>query len=151
MYREFDPDQRAQGLPPLTESHLEDWLDVLVDEGCNVVATREGEVAGHAVYTPTDAAKPELAVFVHQEFQHRGLGTEFCRHVVATAAAGDRDGLVLSVGRANRTAIAIYERLGFRRSDRPDGAGRRPREIRMRLPFPSATGSRTRLPPVCRG
>lgn len=151
LYREFAPGQRAQGLPPLADDRLEAWVDSLLEEGCNVVAERDGRVVGHALYTPTDAAEPELAVFVHQDVQRRGLGTELCRHVVANAAAGARDGLVLEVSRSNRTAIGIYERLGFERIDGArsgEGLDRRSREVRMRLSFPATIVTDVQFPPA---
>lgn len=155
-YRDFDPGQRAQGLPPADEGRLADWLDGLIDEGCNFVAARDGVIAGHAAYTPTDAAEPELAVFVHQDYQGRGLGTELCRHVVATAAAADRDGLELVVRPGNETAVGIYERLGFER-DEPDelderatGNLRRTRVVRMRLSLSSPAVRDARFPPALR-
>lgn len=143
MYRDFDPARRAQGLPPLEDARLEAWVDGLLDEGRNFVAAREGRVVGHAAYTPADAAEPELVVFVHRDAARRGLGTELCRHVVATAAANDREGLVLEVSQQKRTAVGIYERLGFERIERaePGGAGIRTSEIGMRLTFPASVDS----------
>jgi len=37
MYEGFDPDDRAQGIPPVREDALESWLDVILD-GVNAVA-----------------------------------------------------------------------------------------------------------------
>lgn len=150
MYRDFDPFQRAQGIPPRNDDRLVSWLDDLLAEGCNFVAVRDGRVAGHALYTPTDAAEPELAVFVHQDFQGRGLGTELCRHVVATAAAGDRDAVVLEVEPGNRTAIGVYERVGFRRVESHGGAGRREYSLQMRHPLSGATVFDVQQPPALR-
>lgn len=152
-YRDFDPDERAMGLPPADETRLQDWLDVLLEEGRNFVATREEEgVVGHAAYTPTGDPEPELAVFVHQEYQSRGLGTELCRHVVAAAAAAGCDALVLDVKPGNSTAIGIYERLGFERiDDAGDALGRRTHAVRMRLPFPSAATESVQQQPEVSG
>lgn len=137
MYRDFEPAERAQGVPPFAEQRIEQWLGQLLDEGCNFVAESDGTVAGHALYTPSGADEPELAVFVHQTYQGRGLGTELCRHVVAAASAADRDALVLDVKPSNRTAMGIYERLGFERVDHgADGPGRQGHAVRMRLSLP---------------
>jgi len=89
MYEGFGTADRAQGLPPVTRSRRADWLETMLADGSNVVAERNGEPFGHAMYTPTDAARPELAVFVHPEMQGRGVGTELCRHVIADADAGE--------------------------------------------------------------
>lgn len=69
MYEGFGTADRAQGLPPVTRSRRADWLETMLADGSNVVAERNGEPFGHAMYTPTDAARPELAVFVHPEMQ----------------------------------------------------------------------------------
>lgn len=113
MCQDFAPTQRTQGLPPLDEATLEAWVDDLLAAGCNFVATDGDRVVGHAAYTATDDAEPEFVVFVHQEFQGRGIGAELCKHVIATAVAGGRDALVLTVDPENRRAIGLYERLGF--------------------------------------
>ena len=148
-YRDFDPDRPAQGLPPADEDRIESWLDYLLEEGCNFVARRDEELAGHAAYVATDDPEPELAVFVHRDYQGRGIGTELCRHLIATAAAADRRALVLEVEPSNRRAIAVYERLGFDRVDRrPDDRLRRSRSFEMRLPLSDGTGASAQRPPI---
>lgn len=154
MYRDFAPGERAQGVPPLDDDRIESWLDRLLDEGCNFVAASNGTVAGHATYTPSDAAEPELAVFIHQEYQNRGLGTELCKHVVATAAAADREALVLEVEPRNHVAIGIYEKLGFERAESSsanDDRRLRADAFRMRNPLTEPTAAATQHPPLLRG
>ena len=133
----FGPEDRAMGVPPEAASQRASWLDLLVEEGHPFVAVRDGRVGGFAVYTPTGADDPELAVFVHPDDQERGLGTELCEHVVAAAADDDCEELVLDVTPANRTARRLYERLGFEREDQSagDGLRRRTHAIRMQLPL----------------
>jgi len=118
MYEGFGTADRAQGLPPVTRSRRADWLETMLADGNVVVAERNGEPFGHAMYTPTDAARPELAVFVHPEMQGRGVGTELCRHVIADADAGDREGLELHVESGNRVARSVYRTVGFELADR---------------------------------
>lgn len=153
-YRDFAPEERAMHLPPADETRLERWLDDLLAEGRNVVAVRADDaadrrrVAGHAVYTPTDDPEPELAVFVHQDYQSRGLGTALCRRVVAAAAAADRDALVLDVEASNRTAVGVYERLGFERVADANGVRPPPHGFRMRLDLPSGASEDVLCPPA---
>lgn len=149
MYRGFAPDERAQGVPPFDDDRIAPWLDGLLESGWNVVAVSDGVFAGHALYTPRDADEPELAVFVHQNYQNRGLGTELCRHVVATAAAADRDALVLEVESRNRVAVRIYEKLGFERVESSRAGDRRPQiELRMRLDLSEPSATATQWPPL---
>ncbi|SDR29793.1 GNAT family N-acetyltransferase [Natronobacterium texcoconense] len=113
LYDEFDDAHRAQGLPPTTDERLEEWLSRTLEEGRNFVADYDGRIVGHSFYTPADHPEPELAVFVHHDHHGRGIGTELCKHVVATGAATDRDAIVLEVERRNRVAVHIYQELGF--------------------------------------
>ncbi len=153
MYRKFDSTDRAQGLPPLTDERRAEWVDMLVADGGNFVATADGDIAGHAVYMPTHEPEPELAVFVHQDYQSRGIGTELCNHIIASASAAARDALVLEVEPSNRRAISMYERLGFERvehtSDRT-GIDRRAPSFEMRLELSSSNALATRHPPIVR-
>lgn len=154
MYEAFDPTCRAQGIPPLTEERRESWIDMLTTNGSNFVATDGDRIVGHAVYTPTEDREPELAVFVHQDYQGRGLGTELCKHVIADAAAADRRALVLEVEPANRTAISVYERLGFERVERSyerSGFDRRAASVEMRLELSTPAVAATQNPPLARG
>lgn len=156
MYRSYGTDHRAQGLPPLTDSRIERWLDTLLEEGRNVVAvdvrgddppenradgdpSGSGGIVGHAVYTPRDDPEPELAVFVHPDDHDRGIGTECCRQVIARAAADGREAIVLSVERTNRRALAVYRHLGF---EAVEGKGT---EMRMRLPLSGPATEQLRL------
>ncbi|SNZ06667.1 Acetyltransferase (GNAT) family protein [Natronoarchaeum philippinense] len=150
MYDDFDPSQRAQGVPPIGDDRIASWLDGLLDDGCNFVARSGEQVVGHAVYVATDDPEPELAVFVHQDYQNRGLGTELCRHLIATAAAADRRALVLEVEPTNQNAIAVYEKLGFERVQQrtADDPLRRSRSFEMRLPLTDDRAASTQRPPV---
>jgi len=55
--------------------------------------------------------------------QGRGVGTELCRHVIADADAGDREGLELHVESGNRVARSVYRTVGFELADRRGTSG----------------------------
>ena len=116
MYDDFRRDDQAQGIPPLSRDRFEEWLEGLLEEGTHIVADRDGEIVGHGFFTPASLSEPELAVFIHPEWQNRGIGTEVCRHIIAFARDADRDGLVLDVEQRNRAAISVYRKLGFERT-----------------------------------
>ncbi|PAU84492.1 GNAT family N-acetyltransferase [Halorubrum salipaludis] len=143
MYERFGRADRAQGLPPVSRNRCVDWVESMLAEGSNVVAERDGELFGHAMYTPSDAAVPELAVFVHPAMQGRGVGTELCRHVIADAAAGGRDGIVLHVETGNRVARSVYRTVGFEVVERRG-------DLRMRLDLDDPIATEVRWPPLAR-
>jgi GNAT superfamily N-acetyltransferase len=53
MYDRFDPDDRAQGLPPVKADGRREWVETLLaDTPLNVVARDDGRVVGHAALVP---------------------------------------------------------------------------------------------------
>ena len=114
MYDDFDPADRAQGVPPVGEERVREWLHRLLEgDGYNVVAWHGDRAVGHATLVPDGEAAYELAIFVHQSYQGAGIGTEL---VEALLGAGQTDGVELvwlTVERWNRPAVALYEKMGF--------------------------------------
>lgn len=117
LYDAFGDADRAQGIPPAVEHRRRSWIEMLLEDGYNIVAEGDGGIVGHIVYTPLEDACPELAIFVHPAFHDRGIGTELCRRLVASAAAADREALELFVELRNRAAISVYRRVGFETVD----------------------------------
>lgn len=113
FYDDYPERHRSMSLPPLTRTQIEPWLDRLVSRGKNIVAFDGDELVGHVAYTPEGADEPELIVFIDEEHQNRGLGTELCRQALAYAAATDHDAVKLSVDEDNHIALAVYDSLGF--------------------------------------
>jgi ribosomal protein S18 acetylase RimI-like enzyme len=117
MYVEFEPSDRAQGLPPTGEGAIRDWLDVLqADEALGVVATVDSSAVGHAVLVPDDDVY-ELAIFVHHEYQEAGIGTALLRTLLGHAADEGVERVWLTVERWNKPAIHLYEKVGFEMVD----------------------------------
>lgn len=146
MYEGIDADSRTLGLPPASRSAIEDWLETLTDRGWNLVARHHDRVVGHVGVVPTDAAEPKFVVFVHQDHQNRGLGTELVEQTVAYAADRDYDALALSVSRGNHRAVRVYRNVGF---DLPgDQLTSGDRDLDMRLSLSTPVADRVRLPPA---
>jgi RimJ/RimL family protein N-acetyltransferase len=143
MYEDFGGEERAQGLPPVTRERRAEWIDSLLTDGSDVVAERNGELYGHAVYTPTDVDCPELAVFVHPSMQGRGLGTELCRHVIADATAAGREALELRVEPDNYVARRVYRSVGFELVERSF-------DLRMAVDLDDPVATEVRWPPLVR-
>jgi ribosomal protein S18 acetylase RimI-like enzyme len=114
MYADFDPSDRAQGVPPVGEDRVRDWLNTLLEQdGFNVVAWDGDRVAGHATLVPDDEATYELAIFVHQDYQGAGIGTHLIEALLGHAQASGAEYVWLTVERWNRPAVALYEKVGF--------------------------------------
>ncbi|MFW6385473.1 MAG: N-acetyltransferase family protein [Halodesulfurarchaeum sp.] len=118
MYADFDPADRAQGIPPVGEDRIDTWLDALLDENCyNVIAKHGGDVIGHATLVGDDEGAYELAIFVLQDYQGVGIGEELLERLLGF---GQRQGITcvwLTVERWNRPAINLYKKVGFETTD----------------------------------
>jgi GNAT superfamily N-acetyltransferase len=121
MYVAFDPEDRAQGIPPTGEQRVRDWLGHILTEDCvNVVAEHEdgpgAGLVGHATLVPDGDDGYELAIFVLHEFQNAGIGTSL---ITGLLGAGQEEGIErvwLTVERWNNAAVALYRKVGFETS-----------------------------------
>lgn len=144
MYDSFTQYDRAQGLPPHTRERTAGWIDSLVERGLNLLAQCAGSVVGHIGVVPMSSPSPELVVFVHPDWQGRGIGTELIKQAIAHVSAEGREAITLEVMSDNRNALAVYQNVGF------DVVERTFNELEMRLPLDLPIASEVRLPPVRR-
>jgi ribosomal protein S18 acetylase RimI-like enzyme len=117
MYLEFDPEDRAQGIPPTDENGIRKWLDTLLADECvNVVAYHDGPV-GHALLVPDRHDASELAIFVLRAYQNAGIGTQLIETLLGAGREDGLDKVWLTVERWNSPAIALYRKVGFEPCD----------------------------------
>ncbi|MFD1513005.1 GNAT family N-acetyltransferase [Halomarina rubra] len=128
MYVAFDPEDRAQGIPPTGEQQVRDWLDhILTDDCVNVVAVLEdGRRIGHATLVPDvpesrrdagDGSEAyELAIFVLAAYQGAGIGTRLIRALLGAGQESELERVWLTVERWNHPAVALYKKVGFETS-----------------------------------
>lgn len=117
MYLAFDPEDRAQGIPPSNEDAIREWLDVVMKDGTlNVIATHENNPVGHVMLVPDRSGANELAIFVLQAYQGAHIGTELVRTGLGLATDEGIGRVWLTVERWNTPAIALYEKIGFERA-----------------------------------
>lgn len=113
MYTEFDPSDRAQGIPPGQESRVRTWLDGILDDDCLNVIAWDGEIAaGHSTLVP-DGDDYELAIFVLQAYQEAGIGTHLIESLLGHGAANGIRKVWLTVERWNHPAVSLYKKVGF--------------------------------------
>lgn len=112
MYDTFDPGQRAQGTPPLGTEAVREWLtDIL--EGVNAVAVTDDRIVGHVSFVPDGTGRHELAIFVHQDYQRAGIGTELMAAGLGHASERGVGYVWLSVEAWERDIQRFYSRAGF--------------------------------------
>lgn len=118
MYLDFDPEDRAQGIPPTQEKGIREWLDALLADDCvNVIAWDGDDPVGHATLVSDEHGASELAIFVLRAYQEAGIGTQL---IEALLGAGRAEGITrvwLTVERWNTAAVALYKKVGFESSD----------------------------------
>lgn len=114
MYLAFEPEDRAQGIPPTNDTRIREWLErILTDDAVNVTAETENRLVGHATLVPDGAEEYELAIFVLGDYQELGIGTKL---ITALLGAGQDHGVELvwlSVERWNTAARTLYRNVGF--------------------------------------
>lgn len=87
--------------------------------GRYLVAWSADEPVGHA-HVDWGAEPPELQdVFVPEARRRQGIATALTEAAERAAAENGYPSLSLTVGERNAAAIALYERLGYRRTAHP--------------------------------
>lgn len=126
MYDEFDPADRAQGIPPVRDGALEAWLDTVLGNGdeedggesVNAVAWCDGEAVGHAtLVTDENIDAYELAIFVLQSHQGEGVGSRLLCGTLALAYGRGVREVWLTVERWNHAAVRLYQKVGFEKTE----------------------------------
>ncbi|MCL6481332.1 MAG: GNAT family N-acetyltransferase [Firmicutes bacterium] len=115
MYTTFEPRPGSSGIPP--RYGLEQWLD-RVQHFPNLLLWSGDRVVGHGILCPQDDTA-EVAVFIHQEYRGRGLGTLLLSELVRQAR---RMGLRRVWGMTeldNVPMLRLAHSLGFVSADDP--------------------------------
>jgi ribosomal protein S18 acetylase RimI-like enzyme len=114
MYVAFDPEDRAQGIPPTGEERVREWLgNILADECVNVVAWHDEDAVGHATLVPDGEDAYELAIFVLSAYQNAGVGTRLIESLLGAGREEGIDRVWLTVERWNTPAVNLYRKVGF--------------------------------------
>ena len=120
MYEQFDGTAQSQGVPPRTSSQIQKWVNHLLEEGENVIATHGEKFVGHAILVPYDDTS-ELAIFVHPAYRSAGIGTKLIRGLLGHGQENRIEHVWLTVSRDNRIAMRLYESAGFEIRDQDRG------------------------------
>ena len=118
MYDDFDPADRAQGIPPTNEDRIRRWLsDLFTGDAVNVIAWHGTDAAGHGTLVPGDDGGYELAIFVLQAYQRAGIGSRLIRRLLGAGAEAGVERVWLTVEHWNTPAIGLYDAVGFETID----------------------------------
>lgn len=121
MYDEFEPKGIAIGLPPEHEENRHKWLRGIVEEWFNVVAVLENRIVGHTALDRPEAGNArELMIFVHQDYQNKGIGQALTLSMLDAAKVMDCEKVWVVVENLNRIAIAVFKKAGFSFAGEPD-------------------------------
>ena len=118
MYDQFEPLGAALSLPPYDADVRRGWIEFALAHRLNLGAfSRDGRSIGHSFLVTDEAHSAELAIFVHQDFRRRGIGTSLLQ---AMLSWGERAGLrriwTLTAS-DNRAALRLQMKCGFRVKD----------------------------------
>jgi RimJ/RimL family protein N-acetyltransferase len=113
MYSQFEPKQIAQRMPPRTEEQISRWLHCMIHDGENFVALVGRRLVGHVVLCDLQDGRAELAIFVHQDFQNRGIGTQLIQLAKRAAKAASYHQIWISLESSNLQAIRAFQKNSF--------------------------------------
>ncbi len=114
MYESFTPENRCLGLPPSTRIGIEKWIDYLAEDGFGIVAELNGKMVAHCSIVPTENWRDvDLSIFVHQDYQDRGIGQRMLKEMIEYCKNAGFDGIMLVTERTNKRAIHVYMKMGF--------------------------------------
>jgi RimJ/RimL family protein N-acetyltransferase len=121
MYDEFKPKGKAMGLPPPQEENRHRWITGIVEDWFNIVAVSENRIIGHAALDrPVSGNAREFMIFVHQDYQNKGIGQALTFSMLDAAKVMECERVWVVVENLNRIAITVFKKTGFSFTSGPD-------------------------------
>lgn len=115
MYDRFDPLGGALGLPPRSAEGRQQWIEGALSQMVNVAAfSVDGQVVGHCFLAADKPLSAEVAVFVHQEFRRRGIGSALLKKGLELGGAAGLARAWALTACENRAALRLLTGCGFR-------------------------------------
>jgi ribosomal protein S18 acetylase RimI-like enzyme len=112
MYQTYNSSDRALGIPPVTESDIQEWQDHMLADYC-VLAWHGDQVVGQASLVEDRDGTYELAIFLDGDYQGAGIGTRLTETLLSYGLEEGVHDVWLLVERDNRPAINLYRDVGF--------------------------------------
>ena len=115
MYDRFDPLGGALGLPPRRAEARREWIGLALGHKVNLAGfSPAGEVVGHCFLAADQADSAEMAIFVHQEYRRRGVGTALVKAALESEGTAGLRRVWTLTSSDNRAALHLQMKCGFR-------------------------------------
>jgi len=115
MYERFEPIGAAFGLPPPSPEARGQWLWAALGHRVNVATlSPEGAAVGHCFLAEDASAVAELAIFVHQDYRRRGIGTALVKAALERGADAGLRRVWSMTASADQAALRLQTNCGFR-------------------------------------
>ena len=144
MYDRFDPLGVALGLPPRRAEARREWVGVALGQRMNLAAfSPAGEVVGHCFLVADKAGSAEFAIFVHQKYRRRGVGTALVKAALEWGGVAGLRRVWTLTSCDNKAALSLQEKCGFRRANSTFP------ETELEIDLPVAWAAREMPQPAC--
>jgi RimJ/RimL family protein N-acetyltransferase len=117
MFASLSSEALRWGTPPYTREVIGWWTQDL-ENSIILVAHFQNRIVGYCMVhgnpRPRYRGMRELMIYLHQDFQDKGLGTAMTSMAVRLAREQGVHRLSLEVVSDNKIAIHVYEKVGFK-------------------------------------
>lgn len=117
MFASLSDEALRWGMPPYTGEVIGRWTQDL-ENSIILVAHFQNKIVGycmiHGSPRPRYRGIRDMMIYLHQDFQGKGLGTAMTSMAVRLARARGLHRLSLEVVADNQIAIHVYEKAGFK-------------------------------------
>ena len=117
MYETFEPKGAVNGLPPVDPGIRSQWVKQNLAVGHNLKVEVDGKLTAQGYLLPfSEESKVEFGLFVHNAYQHRGIGYILASVLVVAAKKIGIETIWINEQRRNARAVNLYLKLGFVKS-----------------------------------
>jgi CBS domain-containing protein/RimJ/RimL family protein N-acetyltransferase len=114
MYRDFEPKESYQGLPPAEDERLQAWVKSMLENGFNIVGISfDHEAICHGAIFDIDGCRSDFILAVAPRYQNAGIGIQLTRLVKKISQEIGYKNIWLCVEPYNMKAKHIYSKVGF--------------------------------------
>lgn len=117
MFASLSDEALRWTLPPYNSEKIERWTQDLENK-IVLVAKSHGRVVGycnvHQIFRVRYRGQSDFNIFIHQDYQNKGLGTYMTSTAVQLARKRGLHRIELSIVVDNKRAIRVYEKARFK-------------------------------------